>query len=61
MAKKSEFRPDKSRNTLLSHLILTQKQRRSVLKWALYALVLVFLSVVSAHFVHGLYSIIILH
>jgi len=47
MTKKTEFRPDKSRNTLLSHLILTPKQRKSVLKWGLYALVLVFLSVVQ--------------
>ncbi len=47
MAKKSEFRPDRSRNTLLSHLILTPLQRKKVLKWGLYALVLVFLSVVQ--------------
>ena len=47
MAKKSEFRPDKSRNTLLSHLILTPLQRKKVLKWGLYTLVLVFLSVVQ--------------
>lgn len=47
MAKKTEFRPDKSRNTLLSHLILTQKQRKSVLKWSLYAFILIFLSVVQ--------------
>ena len=47
MAKKYEFRPDKSKNTLLSHLILTKKQQRTMLKWVLYGLLLVALSVVQ--------------
>lgn len=47
MAKKYDFRPDKSRNTLLSHLILTPIQRKNVLKWGLYALCLVIISVVQ--------------
>ncbi|MBQ8797157.1 MAG: hypothetical protein IJZ56_03065 [Oscillospiraceae bacterium] len=45
--KKYEFKPDKPRSGFISKLFLTQKQRRSVLKWSLYALVLVLLSVVQ--------------
>lgn len=47
MAKKYEFKPDKAPSSLLSRLYLTRKQRRSILKWVLYALVLLFLSVVQ--------------
>jgi hypothetical protein len=47
MAKKYEFKPDKPRSGFLDKLFLTQKQRRSVLKWTLYTLVLVVLSVVQ--------------
>ena len=47
MAKKYEFKPDKPRSGLLSKLTLTQKQQRSLLKWTLYALVLVALSVLQ--------------
>ncbi len=47
MAKKYDFRPDKSRSNLLSHLVLTKKQQLSVLKWGLYALLLILLSVVQ--------------
>ena len=47
MAKKYEFKPDKPRSGFLSKLFLTRNQRRSVLKWTLYALVLVLLSVVQ--------------
>ena len=47
MAKKYEFKPDKPRSGILSKLFLTQKQRRSVLKWALYTLVLLVLSVLQ--------------
>ena len=47
MAKKYEFKPDKPRSGFLSKLTLTQKQQRSVLKWTLYALVLVALSVLQ--------------
>ena len=47
MARKVEFKPDKPRTSLLNKLYLTQKQRRSLLKWVLYTLVLVFLSVLQ--------------
>lgn len=47
MAKKHEFRPDKPQNTLLSHLVLTRKQQRVLLKWVLYGLLLVALSVLQ--------------
>lgn len=47
MAKKYEFKPDKPRSGFLSKLFLTRKQRRAVLKWTLYALVLVVLSVLQ--------------
>ena len=47
MAKKQDFRPDKPRSSILSHLILTQKQQKSFLKWAFYAVLLVALSVVQ--------------
>ena len=47
MAKKYEFKPDKPKAGLLSKLYLTQKQRKSLLKWALYGLVLVVLSVLQ--------------
>lgn len=46
MAKKYEFKPDKQRS-VLTKLVLTRLQQRSVLKWALYALVLVVLSVLQ--------------
>ena len=47
MAKKQEFRPDKPSTTLLSHLILTQKQQKTLLKWVFYGAFLVFLSVIQ--------------
>lgn len=47
MAKKYEFKPDKPRSGFLNKLFLTRNQRRSVLKWSLYALVLVVLSLVQ--------------
>ena len=47
MAKKYEFKPDKPQVGFLSKLFLTQKQRKTLLKWLLYALVLVALSVVQ--------------
>jgi len=47
MAKKYEFKPDKPRSGFFDKLVLTQKQRRSVLKWTLYALVLLVLSVLQ--------------
>ncbi len=47
MAKKQEFRPDKPRSSWLSKLYLTQLQRRNLLKWALYSLSLLVLSLVQ--------------
>ena len=47
MAKKYEFKPDRGPRTLLNRLYLTKKQRLSVLKWSLYALVLLFLSLLQ--------------
>lgn len=45
MAKRYEFKPDKPRSGIMSKLFLTRLQRRSVLKWGLYALLLLILSV----------------
>ena len=47
MAKKYEFRPDKPKFSLLTFLVLAPSQRRSLLKWGLYAALLVFLSVLQ--------------
>lgn len=47
MAKKYDFRPDKPHSNWLSHLQLTKQQRKQVLKWSLYALMLVILSVLQ--------------
>lgn len=47
MAKKYEFQPDKPYATWLSKLQLTKLQQKQVLKWSLYALVLIVLSVVQ--------------
>lgn len=47
MAKRYEFKPDKPRSGLLSKLFLTPLQRRSLLKWGLYTLLLLVLSVVQ--------------
>lgn len=47
MAKKYEFKPDKPQMTLADRLYLTKKQRRQLLKWSLYALMLLVLSVVQ--------------
>lgn len=47
MAKKQEFRPDKPSVTLLSRLILTKKQQKTLFKWVFYGLFLVVLSVVQ--------------
>lgn len=47
MAKKYEFKPDKPYSGFFEKLILTRLQQRNLLKWALYALVLVVLSVVQ--------------
>lgn len=47
MARKYEFKPDKPRSGILSKLYLTKRQRLSLLKWGLYALVLLVLSVLQ--------------
>ena len=47
MAKKYEFKPDKPQMTLADRLYLTKKQRAELLKWSLYALLLVALSVLQ--------------
>ena len=47
MARKYEFKPDKPRSGLLNKLYLTQKQRKTFLKWLLYSLFLLVLSVLQ--------------
>lgn len=47
MAKRNEFKPDKPQSGVLNKLYLTQKQRKSILKWLLYSLVLLALSVLQ--------------
>lgn len=47
MAKKYEFQPDKPYSSWLNKLQLTKLQQKQVLKWGLYALLLVLLSVVQ--------------
>lgn len=47
MARKYDFKPDKPRTGLIDRLYLTQKQRRQLLKWGLYGLLLLVLSVVQ--------------
>ena len=47
MAKKNEFQPDKPYGSWLSKLHLTRQQQKELLKWTLYALLLVVLSVVQ--------------
>ena len=47
MRRQKEFKPDKEGAGLLARLYITQKQRRSIYKWSLYALVLLVLSVLQ--------------
>ena len=47
MARKYEFKPDKPRTSWISKLYLTQLQRAALLKWVLYALTLLVLSVLQ--------------
>jgi len=47
MAKKYEFQPDKPYSSWLNKLQLTPQQRKQVLKWSLYALLLIILSVLQ--------------
>lgn len=45
MARKNEFRPDRSSSGLLNKLYLTKSQRQTFLKWLLYSLLVLVLSV----------------
>lgn len=45
--KKYEFKPDKLGTSLLSKLYMTQSQRQALLKWSLFALVLLVLSLLQ--------------
>lgn len=45
--RKYEFRPDKPKSSFLDKLYLTRKQRKSLLKWGLYGLVLLLLSLLQ--------------
>lgn len=47
MPKKYEFKPDKPQVDILSKLYITPTQRKSILKWFLYAMVLLVLSLVQ--------------
>lgn len=47
MAKKNEFKADKPYSNWFSKLYLTQRQRKLLLKWVLYALVLLVLSILQ--------------
>ena len=47
MRKQKDFKPDKEGAGLLARLYITQKQRRSVYKWSLYAFLLLVLSVLQ--------------
>ena len=53
MAKRPDFRPDKPSTSLLSHLILTKNQQKSLLKWVFYGAMLVLISVVQAVLLSG--------
>ena len=47
MAKQYDFKPDKPRSSWLSKLYLTALQRKAILKWSLYGLSLLILSVLQ--------------
>ena len=47
MAKKYEFKPDKLGTGFLNKLYLTQLQRQALLKWSLYGLVLLVLTLLQ--------------
>lgn len=47
MARKYEFKPDKSNSGFLSKLYLTQKQQHALVKWSVYSMVLLLLSVIQ--------------
>ena len=47
MKKERSFRPDKVGTSVLHKLYISPSQRRTILKWSLYSLVLVLISVVQ--------------
>ncbi len=47
MAKRFEFRPDKTGTSFITRLIPTKKQREKLLKWSLYSILLLVLSLVQ--------------
>ena len=47
MARRNEFQPDKPKSVLINRLHLTRRQRKTLLKWVLYSLVLLFLSLLQ--------------
>jgi len=47
MAKRSDFRPDKPKTSILSYFILTPKQQRTLLKWVFYGALLLLISVIQ--------------
>lgn len=47
MAKRYDFKPDKEHSGIANKLVLTRQQQQKLLKWTLYALVLLLLSVVQ--------------
>ena len=47
MAKKYDFKPDKTGNSAFSKLYLTPNQRKELLKWTLYVLLLLLLSLLQ--------------
>lgn len=47
MARKNEFKPDKPRSGWLSKLYITPTQRRNILKWVFYSLVVLVLSLLQ--------------
>ncbi len=47
MKKERSFRPDKVGTTVLHKLYISPSQRKTILKWSLYSLVLVFISVIQ--------------
>lgn len=47
MAKKNEFQPDKPRLGILDRLYLTRQQRKVVLRWVLYSITLLVLSLLQ--------------
>ena len=51
--KKYEFKPDKNAIGFFHKLYLTKKQRLSILKWSLYALVLLVLSLLLSRMLTG--------